>query len=65
MAKQSYDRIVIKDQSGNSKVTFERPLFGELTMKNDGGKTVIQKVGWLGNTKTYVPSDTESVEAES
>jgi hypothetical protein len=33
-------------------------------MKNEGGRTIIEKTGWLGKTETYIPSEAESVEAE-
>jgi hypothetical protein len=62
---KSYERIVIKDNDGNAKVEWERPMFGDLTMKTEGGKTVIEKSGLFGSTTTYMPSDAESVEAKS
>lgn len=66
MTEKSYARIVIKDQSGNPKVSLEKPLFGDLTMKMEGGKTIIEQTSGLwGNTKTYMPADGESVEAEN
>lgn len=64
MFGRSYDRIVIKDQAGNSKVTLERSLLGDLTMKTEGGRTIIEKTGWFGRTTTYMPSDVDFVEAE-
>ena len=64
MTDKSYDRIIVKDQNGKSKVTWERPTFGDLTMRNEGGRPIIEKTGWLGRTTTYMPSETESVEAE-
>lgn len=65
MADKSYERIVIKDSSGDSKLTLERPVFGDLIMKTDGSRTIVQKTGLFGNTTTYLLSDTDSVEAES
>jgi hypothetical protein len=65
MSEKSYERITVKDQDGNSKVTWERPIFGDLVVKNEGGRTIIEKTGVLGVTKTYMPSESESVEAEN
>jgi hypothetical protein len=62
---KSYERITVKDQNGKSKVEWERPIFGDLVMKTEGGKTIIEKTGLFGSTTTYMPSDAESVEAEN
>ena len=64
MSSKSYDRIVVKDQDGNSKVSWERPFLGNLTMKTEGSRMVIEKTGWFGKTTTYMPSESDSVEAE-
>jgi hypothetical protein len=64
MPEKSYDRIVVTDQNGKSIVSWERPLLGDLKMRTEGGKTIIEKTGWLGRTNTYIPSESESVKAE-
>lgn len=53
MSGKSYERITVKDQDGNSKVTWERPVFGDLIVKNEGGRTIIEKTGMLGVTNLY------------
>lgn len=60
-----YERIVVKNNDGKAKVEWERHIFGDLIMKTEGGKTIIEKTGLFGSTTTYMPSDTESVEAKS
>jgi hypothetical protein len=61
---KTYERILVKAADGNTTV-WERPFLGNLVMKTEGGKTVIEKTGLWGSTITYMPSDQESVEAES
>jgi hypothetical protein len=64
MAERSYDRVVVKDQDGNPTVEWDRPVFGDLVVKTEGGRTIIERTGWFGGTTTYVPSEGESVKAE-
>lgn len=64
MSTESYERIDIKDRDGKSKLKLERPLFGDLTMSHEGGRTVIQKTVWLSGTTTYVTAPDESIKAE-
>jgi hypothetical protein len=64
MSEKSYDRIIIKDQSGKTKMSLERSFGSDLTLKTENGRTVIEKTGFWGKTETYMPSDAESVEAE-
>lgn len=64
MSQESYERIDVKDRDGNSKLRLERPLFGDLTMTHEGGRTVIHKTVWLSGTTTYVTSPDESIKAE-
>ncbi|MBW4579276.1 MAG: hypothetical protein KME42_06855 [Tildeniella nuda ZEHNDER 1965/U140] len=64
MTDESYERIVIQDREGNSTLKLERPLFGDLTMTHEGGKTVIHKTAWLSGTTTYVPAPDASIKAE-
>lgn len=61
---KSYERIIVKDKAGKATIEWDRPFLGDLTLKTEGGRTVIEKTGWLGGVTTYVPSEDESVKAE-
>lgn len=64
MTGKNYERISITGKDGKEKAELVKPAFGELTMRNEGGRTVIEKTGLWGRTTTYVPSTEESIEAE-
>lgn len=64
MASQSYERILIRNARQGSTVELARPFFGDLLMKSEGGRTVIEQIGPFGGVKIYVPSMDESIEAE-
>lgn len=64
MASQNCERIVVRDQHGNLKVTWERPVLGDLTMKNESGRTILEKTGLFGGKTIYLVSDRDSVEAD-
>ena len=64
MASQNCERIVVRDQNGNLKVTWERPILGDLTMKNESGRTILEKTGLFGGKTIYLVSDRDSVEAD-
>lgn len=60
---QRFDQITVRDKDGNTTKNLEKPWLGDLTMRQEGGRSVIETTDWWGNTKTYVPSQEESIEA--
>jgi hypothetical protein len=61
---KSFERIVIKDKSGKH-IELDKPMFGDLTMKTEGGRAVIERTGLWGGTETFLPSAEDSIEAKS
>lgn len=61
--EKSYERITVK-REGRTVSEWERPLFGDLTLKHEGGRTIIEKTGIFGGKTTYMPSSEEAIEAE-
>ena len=64
MSQRECYRVVVKDEHGREVVNWTASLFSDITLKTEGGKTIIEKKGLLG-ARTYIPAMNESVEARN
>lgn len=65
MAVIKCSRIWVKDKRRRQVLSWRKPLFGTLTVQNEGRRLYIKKRGLFGfGVKTYFPTETEVIETD-